>query len=171
MGTNNWRNADGLFLQFGTDKAIPTTGGDYCMPGELREVEFDVDLTTQTTSAVIANEVETTFMSSGMIIEQVEVVALTGAVGGTSVSIGLVGMDRSTTPSNGTTAFVSALITSTINTVGEKNIITAGTTYAGNYVGLASPVTGYFTALVAGTYTAGSIRVRIKYRGVPPISH
>ena len=171
MGTYNWTNDDGLFLQYGTDKATPTTGGDYRSPGELRDVEFDVDLTTQTTSSAIIDGVETTFLSSGVIIEQVEVVAIEGAAGGTSVSIGLVGMDRSTTPSNGATAFVSALVTSTINTAGEKTIITAGTTYAGNYVGLAAPVSGYFTAKVAGTFTDGVIRVRVKYRGVPPITH
>jgi hypothetical protein len=171
MGNYNWINDDGLFLQYGTDKAIPTTGGDYRNPGEYRDVEFTLDLVGLTTTAVVIPALETTFADAGVFIEQVEVVADNAAVGGTSVSIGLIGMDRSTKPSNGDTAFVSALPIANINVDGEKNILTAGVSGAGNYVGTTLPSGGYFTALAAGTFTDGTIRVRVKYRGVPPITH
>lgn len=171
MGTYNWKNKDGLFLQYGTDKAIPTTAGDYRSPGDFRDVEFTVVLSGLTSTAAIVPAAETTFMSEGVVIEQVEVVADKTAVGGTSVSIGLIGMDRSTTPSNGDTGFVSALPIANINVDGEKNILTAGVSGAGNYVGTTTPVSGYFTAKAAGTFTDGTIRVRVKYRGVPPITH
>jgi hypothetical protein len=156
-------NNDGLYIKYGTELAVPTTGGDYCMPGELREQEVTIDLTKMTTSAQIV--ADTTFFPANVFVEQVEVVADEGAAGGTSVSVGLVQMDRTTAIS--TTAFVAALITSTINSGGEKNIITGGTTYAGTKVGTTSgTLPGYITCLVAGTYTDGVIKVRIKYRGV-----
>lgn len=39
MSTGFWINADGLPLQFGTQKAIPEVGGDYSIYGETREIE------------------------------------------------------------------------------------------------------------------------------------
>ncbi len=167
----SWLNKDGLYLQYGTEKAIPTTGGDYRNPGEYRDVEFTVNLTGLTSTAVIVPRLETTFADSGVFIEQVEVVADKAAVGGTSVSIGLIGMDRSTKPANGDTAFVKALAIASINVDGEKNVLSASITGAGDYVGKALPSGGYFTASAAGTFTDGTIRVRVKYRGVPPITH
>lgn len=164
----SWMNNDGLFLQYGTEKAVPTTGGDYCMPGELREIEVQFDLATLTTSPVIVDNTNTTFFPKGMLIEEVQVVADVAAVGGTSISVGLVNLDRSTVLSN--TAFIAALPIANINVAGEKNIVTAGTTYAGAYVGTTSAAPGYITALAAGTFTDGKVTVRIKYRGLTPIT-
>lgn len=157
----SWMNNDGLFIKYGTELAVPTTGGDYCMPGELREQEVTIDLTQMTTSAQIV--ADTTFFPANMFIEQVEVVADVAAVGGTSVSVGLMELDRTTAISN--TEFVNALVTASINVAGEKNVITAGGTSAGAGIGTATTQPGYITCLVAGTYTAGKIKVRIKYRG------
>lgn len=157
----SWMNNDGLYVKYGTELATPTTGGDYCIYGELREQEVTIDLTTMTTSAAIV--ADTTFFPANMLIEQVDVVADTAATGGTSVSVGLVQLDRSTAIS--TVAFVSALPIANINVAGEKNILTAGVTYAGDKVGLSVTNPGYITCLVAGTFTAGKIKVRIRYRG------
>src|SRR5882672_3290599 len=44
MVSGNWYNQDGLYLQFGTSKAIPEIGGDYLIYGETREVEQLVPL-------------------------------------------------------------------------------------------------------------------------------
>jgi hypothetical protein len=161
-------NKDGLFLQYGTEKTVPTTGGDFRSPGETRTMEVQIDLADLTTSAVIVDNANTTFFPKGMLIEQVEVVSDTAAVGGTSVSVGLVNLDRTTALS--TTAFVSALPIANINVDGEKNVLTAGVTSAGAYVGTTSAAPGYITALAAGTFTAGKITVRIKYRGLTPIT-
>lgn len=39
MSTGTWFNNDGLYLQYGTQKAVPEIGGDYLQYGEYREVE------------------------------------------------------------------------------------------------------------------------------------
>lgn len=164
----SWRNNDGLLLQYGTEKAIPTTGGDFRSPGELRVVEVQIDLTKLTTSPQIADNAKTTFFGQDMFIEQVEVVADVAATGGTSFSVGLLDLDGSTVLSN--TAFVNAALLATVDTAGEKTVLTKGSTGAGAYIGGTSAKPGYISALAAGTFNAGKVTVRIKYRGVPPIT-
>lgn len=39
MSTGTWLNQDGLYLQFGTQKAVPEVGGEYMVYGDIREVE------------------------------------------------------------------------------------------------------------------------------------
>jgi hypothetical protein len=39
MVSGNWYNQDGLYLQYGTQKAVPEVGGDYLIYGETREIE------------------------------------------------------------------------------------------------------------------------------------
>jgi hypothetical protein len=48
MVAGNWLNQDGLYLQFGTQKAVPEVGGDYLMYGDTRVAEFYIPL-AQTT--------------------------------------------------------------------------------------------------------------------------
>lgn len=48
MSTSTWFNNDGLFLQYGTQKAIPEMGGDYLVYGETREVEQYIPLVPTT---------------------------------------------------------------------------------------------------------------------------
>lgn len=165
MGT--WFNPDGLFLKYGPQKTVPTTGGDYLSYGETREIEVNLDLTKNPAGTPI-NDV--TFVPAGVIVEQVELVADIDAAAGTSFSVGLIGMNRSTVPTNGATGFASGVLLNTVNTLGAKQVLTKGSTGAGNYVGTTTPVTGYITATVSGTFTKGLIKVRIKYRGVAPIA-
>lgn len=40
MSQGNWLNNDGLYIQYGTTKAIPEIGGDYKSYGESREIEW-----------------------------------------------------------------------------------------------------------------------------------
>lgn len=163
----SYMDGDGLYRQYGTTKAVPTTAGDFSMPGELRVMEVIIDLTTLTTSPVIQANT-TIFGEDTCMIEQVETVAETAATGGTSVSVGLVGLDRSTVISN--TAFLAAAVIADHDALGEKKIYTASVATAGALVGTVAANPGYITALAAGTYTAGKIKVRIKYRGLPPIT-
>jgi hypothetical protein len=107
-------------------------------------------------------------IGSGMFIEQVEIVADTAAASGTSLSVGLIGYDRVTVASN--TAFVAAAALAGFDTVGEKLVLNKGSTGAGAYIGTTTATPGFVTALVAGTFTAGSIKVRIKYRGIGTIT-
>lgn len=39
MVAGTWNNQDGLYLQFGTQKAVPEVGGDYMVYGDVRELE------------------------------------------------------------------------------------------------------------------------------------
>lgn len=164
MGT--WFNNDGLYIKYGTDKTIASSGGDFLSYGETREIEFTITLSTLTTSPVIQND--QIFIPAGVVIEEVQTFADVAGVGGTSVSVGLVGLDRSTVASN--TGFLAAAVIADHNVLGERTSYTAGVATAGVYVGTVTPSVGYITALAAGTYSAGVLRVRIKYRGKPPIT-
>lgn len=160
-----WMNSDGLYVQYGTEKAVPTKGGDFSMPGQTRDLEYTIDLTTLTaTPAIQAN---TSFVAAGLFIESVEIDVEVAAVGGTSLSVGLIGTDRSTVASN--TGFVNAIVTASL-TQGAKVILTGGSTGAGGYVGTTTPSLGYVTALAAGTFSAGRVKVRIRYRGYGTIT-
>jgi hypothetical protein len=44
MVSGNWLNYDGLYLQYGTTKAIPEVGGDYIVYGSTRELEVLISL-------------------------------------------------------------------------------------------------------------------------------
>lgn len=158
----NWQNNDGLFLQFGTDKAIATTAGDYLSFGDTREIELTIDLTTLTTSPVI--QANTTLFPTGAFIERVMVDCEVGATGGTSFSVGLTKMDRSTVVSN--TEFLAAAPIADHTTAGQRKDYVTGVTGVGVGVGATAGFPGYITALAAGTYTAGKVKVRIFYRGI-----
>ena len=163
----SWMDSDGLYRQYGVTKAVPTTAGDYLMYGETREIELTIDLTTLTTSPVI--QANTTFFGEDtVLIESVEVFTEVAAVGGTSFSVGLVKLDRTTVISN--TAFLAAVVIADHNVLGERTVYSAGIATAGANVGTVVADPGYITALAAGTYSAGRVKVRIKYRGVPPIT-
>src|SRR5258706_13147085 len=116
----NWTNKDGLFIQFGTDKAIPTTAGDYLAFGDTREIEFTLDLTTLTASPLIL--ANTTFFPTGAFIERVQVDTEVGATGGTSFSVGLTKTDRTTVVSN--TEFLAAVVIADHTTAGEPKTYT-----------------------------------------------
>jgi hypothetical protein len=172
----NWTNKDGLFIQYGTDQTIAETAGEFALPGfPDRIVEVLINLTTLTSTAAIqSNNVIFPAPPSGQLyIEKVEVIAETASAGGTSFSVGLIQMDRATIPTNYSTAFVNALANASTNAAGDLVTLTAGSTSAGGLIGSQpANATGpyYLTALASGTYTAGSVRVRIYYRGIGTIT-
>lgn len=161
----SWFNNDGLYIQYGVTKAVPETGGDFLQLGDARMAEFTIDLTTLTTTPVIQSQ--TTFIGAAVFIEQVDIDVEVAAVGGTSVSVGLMSTDRSTVTSN--TGFVNAIVTASL-TQGAKISLTGGSTGAGGYIGTTTPSMGYLTSLAAGTFSAGRIKVRIRYRGYGTIT-
>lgn len=171
----NWLNKDGLFLQYGTDKATPEVGGDYLSYGANRVTEVLIDLTKLTSTAAIQSY--TTFFQSPpagqLFIEKVELTVETASASGTSFSVGLIQQDQATIPSNYSTAFVNALINASTNAAGDLITLSAGSTSAGGLIG-SSPAnaTGpyYITALSSGTYTTGKIRVRIFYHAIGVIT-
>jgi hypothetical protein len=172
----NWLNKDGLFLQFGTDKTATEQAGEFRMPGPNRILEVRIDLTTLTSTAAIQSN--TVFFPSPpgtnqLYIEKVELTVETASASGTSFSMGLIQHDRTTIPSNYSTAFVNALINASTNAAGDSLTLTTGSTSAGGLIGTtAANATGpyYITALSSGTYSAGVIRARIYYHGIGQIT-
>lgn len=171
----NWLNPDGLFVQFGTDKAIPETAGEFMAYGSNRVVEVLIDLTTLTSTAAIQSN--TFFFPSPptgqMFIEKVEAVAEVGAASGTSFSVGLIQTDRATIPTNYSTSLINAEVTATLATAGMSQTYAQNTTHAGGLIGsFPANATGpyYITALSSGTYTTGKIRVRIFYHAIGVIT-
>lgn len=168
MVAGNYMDGDGLFRQYGTSKAVPTTMGDYLSYGETRDIEFTVDLTTLTATPAIQGN--TTFFPSNVFVESVNVDVEVAAVGGTSLSIGTMRTDRSTSVSN--TSFVNALVTASM-TAGASITLTGGSTSAGGAIGTTTSFTDngvYITATAAGTYSAGRVKIRIRYRGIGTIT-
>jgi hypothetical protein len=171
----NWLNKDGLFIQYGTDKTVSETGGEFHMPGPNRIIEVRIDLTKLTSTAAIqSNTLIFPAPPAGqMYIESVELSMEQASAGGTSFSVGLIQMDRATIPSNYSTAFVNALVNASTNAAGDYVKLTAGSTSAGGLIGSQpANATGpyYITALASGTYTAGLADVRISYRGIGTIT-
>lgn len=157
----------GLYTKYGTEKAVPVTGGDYLAYGDTREIELTIDLTTLTTSPVIQNDV-LVFGAPQFFIERVVVDSEVAATGGTSFSVGLVGLDRSTVESN--TKFLAAAPIADHTTAGQRKEYVVGVTGVGVGVGGFATNPGFITALAAGTYTAGRVKVRIFYRGLGTIT-
>lgn len=173
MGTQNWTNKDGLFLQYGTDKSVPETGGDFMALGDNRIFEVLIDLTKLTSTAAIQSNTAIFPDGANLYIEQVQAVAETAAASGTSFSVGLIQMDRATIPANYSTAFINAETQANMGTAGKKITYTNGTTNAGGLIGTSpASTTGpyYVTALSSGTFTTGLIRVRVFYHGIGTIS-
>jgi len=174
----NWLNPDGLFQQYGTDKAIAETAGEFSFEGPNRIVEVLVDLTVLSTSSsaptILSNTTIFPAPPSGQLyIESVEITAETAAASGTSFNIGLIQMDRATIPSGYGQGFIAAEVTATYATAGDYVKYTTGTSKAGSLIGTSpANATGpyYLTAYTTGTYTTGKLRVRISYHGVPPIT-
>jgi hypothetical protein len=54
MVAGTWTNQDGLYLQFGTQKAIPEVGGDFLAYGETRLMETYISLATTQWSGLVA---------------------------------------------------------------------------------------------------------------------
>ena len=174
----NWLNKDGLFLQFGTDKAIAEQGGEYKSYGSNRIVEVLIDLSklNTSTSTILSYTTKFPAMANGY-IEKVELVAEVGMSTASSptLSVGVIGEDQSTVPSNGATAFANAVAASALSTAGDLVTLTIGVSGVGSYIGdyqdstnLNAPM--YITAKLGTATATGMIRCRIYYHGVGTIT-
>jgi hypothetical protein len=197
MVGGSWLNADNLFLQFGTQKAVPEIAGEFLSYGQTRDIEALIDLTstnanqywstaTSPPAFAVTNAANSPLIvtnteffpanvtgANKLFIESVEVITLTGMTvgsGATGISIGLIsGVDRATIASGGSTALVNALANASFTTTGQKVILTTGSTSAGGYIG--NPTTNFTVPQLltlttiggTGTYSAGLIKVRVKY--------
>jgi hypothetical protein len=174
MVAGNWMDSDGLFRQYGTSKAVPTTTGDFLAYGETRNMELTVTLANTAAGAttILAN---TTFFPSNVFVESVEMDVEVAAAGGTSFSIGTMRTDRTTVGTGGTsnTSFINAEVLANITPAGKKIIYTAGVSGAGSAIGTTTSFADngvYITLTNAGTFTNGVMKIRIKYRGIGNIT-
>lgn len=159
----SWMNNDGLFIEYGTEKAVANTGGEYRFDGPRHCIEVDIDLTklTVTNGGTILSD--TTFFPKNARIEEVDVLVLTAATGSTAVlNVGLVKTDRTTEIDfNG---FVAALPQTSLSAAGDMVKLNVGSTDAGALIGTVTTNSGYLTAdYDTAAFTAGKVRVRIFY--------
>lgn len=184
----SWIDNDGQVRQYGPQKTIAANAGEFLNYGALRDIEITINLANLTTTAIVQDL--NTFFPTGtqIFIEQVDVdteVGMVVASGATAFSVGLgylasgtyVTVGNATYPPITTisdTAFVNGALNATVTTPGQKTSLTAGSTGAGAYIGTTSTATtqaNYITAKsVGGTYSAGTVKIRIFYRGLPPIT-
>ncbi len=144
----SWTNNDGLYIKFGVEEGQVGKGGTYLVDGPLQVTEFKFDYTDCVlASAILGTKDGPTGVTAGAAgilfprgvrIEQVEVVAETaftssGTIGSATLDIGLIRNDRSTAYDDD--GFVAALAFSALDSVGEKNVITKGSTGAGAFIG------------------------------------
>jgi len=193
LGKQNWLNADGLYLKFGTDKLIPETASEFAFDGPNRIIEARINLLTanqgasiNATPTIVSDNLIFPAPPSGqMIIEKVELVIETPCTSGGSptLSIGLIQMDRSTIPTNYNTALINAEVltamaaTGTLeyfNPNGSTTSIPAGSTRGGNLIGsYPAAATGPYYLTATGTstaFTAGIVCVRVYYHGLGVIT-
>lgn len=68
MVAGTWLNQDGLYLQFGTQKAVPEIAGDFLVYGETREIEHYVGLVPFTfstgASSIVVPAAPTSFVGT-----------------------------------------------------------------------------------------------------------
>lgn len=167
---NTWKNNDSLYLKYGTALQTAQTAGEFRTNAEMRELWINLDLTTLTSSAAII--ADTTFFPTTMRIAEIVVMTHTAATssGSATLDIGLQKTDRSTEIDyNG---LVAAMPKTSIDLAGETNTLHAGDTYAGALMGTATTDVGYLTANYnTAAFTAGVVRVRVRYYGYGTISN
>lgn len=155
-----WFDNTGLYQKYGTEQTVPLKGGEYSTLGANRTIDLKIDLTTLTESETILSD--NIFWPKTMRIESVEVVTVTAAATGAAIDLGLIRLDRSTEIDYD--GILAAFATASMNAVGEKTVLTQGSSTAGALVGAAgTSYPGYITcSRTTGTaFTAGVIQVRI----------
>lgn len=159
MSSGNWKNADGLYLEFGTTKPAVDVAGEYKTYGDFREINIRLDLTTLTsTPAIISQNLK---FPTGMRIARIDVISDVAAVGsGATIDLGLQAEDRSTEIDyNG---LLAAVALTSFDTVGETVSYSVGVSGAGALMGTSTSSVGYLTANYnTAAITAGALDIRI----------
>lgn len=154
----SWDNSDGLRVFF-AGELRQVEGGEYPGAGANRTIEIEIDPTELGSTSKTFGD-PWVIVPRNSVIEQVEVISETALADGTSVSVGLTRLAR--TPVYDVDGLVSALPIANLNVDGEKNVLTAGASYAGALVGTETAYPGYISALADGTFTAGRLVVRVR---------
>lgn len=152
-----WNNNDGLRVFF-AGELRQFDGGEFPGAGANRTIEIELNATELTTTAQ-AFGAPWVIVPRNSVIESVEVISETALASGTSIDIGLQRLDGTTELDYD--GLVDGLVLANLNVDGEKNVITAGVTYAGLLVGKETAYPGYITVLETGTFTAGRLVIRV----------
>src|SRR5678816_4074530 len=132
----SWFNSDSLLLKFGTEKATSTPTGEYRTNGPKHMIETKISAATLTTTETIVGDV--TLVPKSALLESVEIDVEAGCAGGTTVSIGLMKTDRTTTL--GATALLNAETTTNLTNTGKVLTYDSQTTNHGTLIGTAITV-------------------------------
>ena len=178
----SWMNSDGLFVKFGREEADTAAGGAYNVDGALKEIEVDIPYTEllSATAAIVGSVgnpgARGVQLPKGALIEEVEIVVTTaftssGTIGSATLVMGTVEAgDRSTA------ADVDGLTTSSatgtalgLATAGTKTVLRQGSTGHGADVGGDALTENQIlvaanSAHASHPFTAGEVKVRIRYR-------
>jgi hypothetical protein len=158
MGT--WTNNDGLYIKYGQTEVTPTIGGVIDFDG-FQRIEFELDLTTLTSSAAVL--MDNVVIPDNSQIVSIEVIVTEVTAGTNSnLNIGLMKTDRTTEIDNdGLIAAGDAWHTSAKGTRLRYDV---GTTEAGAILGttITDPalIVGYYDT---GAFTDGTLRVTIDF--------
>jgi hypothetical protein len=175
----NWFNKDGLFIQYGTDKAVPELAGDYLSYGANRLIEVYLDLSTLVTASanILSNTVFFPAPPSGQLfIEKAELVVETAAAssGSGTLKVGLIQQDRATVPSNYDHAIIASETTAHLTPAGTTISYFGGGAQSGTLIGSqpANATGPYYLTAQAGTavFQSGLVRIRIFYHGIGTIT-
>ena len=155
----------GLYRKYGPDKATPKVAGEYRTYGQLREIECKIDLTTISSSSATPTILDDiAIVPKNARIQEVIVIGETAATssGNGTIDIGFVKTDRVTELDyNG---LVAAMAKTAVDTLGEQNNITVGSTAAGALIGTTLTDTGNLTANTnTAGYQTGVLKVKVRY--------
>lgn len=151
-----WDNSDGLRVFF-AGELRQNEGGEFPGAGANRTIVWELDAVDLTTTAT-AQGAPWVIVPRNSVIESVEVIAETALEGGTSIDIGLQRLNGTELDYDG---LVDGMVIANLNVTGEKNVVTAGVTYAGVLVGTETLYPSYLTVLETGTFTAGRLVIRV----------
>jgi hypothetical protein len=179
----SWLNDDGLFVTFGTEKALPAKGGSLNVLGGRKLIEFDLswDEVVSTTPTIIGTVVgddspKGITLPKGAVIEQVDTVVTTawtssGTIGSATLVLGTKQADDRSTEADhdGLTAAAATGTVLGLATLGSVVELVQGSTGHGADIGgVALPENAVLVASNSAhathPYTAGVVRVRIWYR-------
>lgn len=170
LNTNEWVNADGLLVTFGTDRARAKRAGEYSRLADGQHlVSCIIDLATLPTAASGNEQIldDSVTLPAGAFITKVIVTVLEEPTetSGTdaNLDLGLVRQDRSTELDfNGLLAAADAWHSGT--DLGKVTEYTVGTTEAGALIGTQLAYTGLLSASAdTDDWLDGTIKVDILY--------
>jgi hypothetical protein len=147
----NERNADGLLVKYGISEGQAGKAGEWRTDTNQRVIDLELQLSTLTTSSTVIDTDVT--LDKGWLVESVAVIGTEAAASGTSLSVGVVDTDG--TSNAVTTGILNAQLTANM-ALGPNTTVATGATVK---TILAS--NKLLTALVAGTFTAGKVRIQI----------